>query len=290
MNYPKFIVSNQKEESISIHRINGILSFSAFVCCHRCDNGECVPHSSVCDGKLDCNDGSDEEDCPTHYSPSTSVSVPTTIRNITVSSTFMYSQPSTSSMVSTEHTPTPPTLMSTTKPTTSGTQTESTQTSSAQKSNTQSSIPVSTVTVSTPPPGTATTSTQTTPSVTSTQTTPSVTSTQTTPSVTSTQTTPSVTSTQTTPSVTSTQTTPSVTSTLTPVTTGAPSTLPPSTSATETTSPASTSYTTPTPITPPCSTVDGMANPRIVPAENIIILHMGGITDDYKDNLRYNSI
>ncbi|KAK2089466.1 Enteropeptidase [Saguinus oedipus] len=29
----------------------------------QCDNGECVPLVNLCDGRLHCEDGSDEADC-----------------------------------------------------------------------------------------------------------------------------------------------------------------------------------------------------------------------------------
>ena len=29
----------------------------------RCRSGDCVPYSSYCDNRRDCEDGSDEEDC-----------------------------------------------------------------------------------------------------------------------------------------------------------------------------------------------------------------------------------
>lgn len=29
----------------------------------KCNSGECVPETCLCDGKVDCQDESDEEDC-----------------------------------------------------------------------------------------------------------------------------------------------------------------------------------------------------------------------------------
>jgi len=37
----------------------------------RCRSGECVPLESRCDGVLQCNDGSDEDNCPTESSNGT---------------------------------------------------------------------------------------------------------------------------------------------------------------------------------------------------------------------------
>ncbi|MPC76792.1 Low-density lipoprotein receptor-related protein 4 [Portunus trituberculatus] len=42
-------------------------SLSGFRTCYhlefRCDNGQCVRPYSVCDGRTQCKDGSDEKDC-----------------------------------------------------------------------------------------------------------------------------------------------------------------------------------------------------------------------------------
>lgn len=35
------------------------------ICEYRCDNGECIDPSQVCDGTYDCSDMSDEENCGT---------------------------------------------------------------------------------------------------------------------------------------------------------------------------------------------------------------------------------
>nr|XP_034317987.1 low-density lipoprotein receptor-like isoform X2 [Crassostrea gigas] len=46
---------------------------------YQCSSGACVPHRWHCDGKLDCNDGSDEENCTSTVSETTTKSTTSTM-------------------------------------------------------------------------------------------------------------------------------------------------------------------------------------------------------------------
>lgn len=34
-----------------------------FMCIYRCSDGQCIPASEKCDGKTNCSDNSDEDEC-----------------------------------------------------------------------------------------------------------------------------------------------------------------------------------------------------------------------------------
>lgn len=36
------------------------------MCIYRCSDGQCIPDSQKCDGKINCADNSDEDECNSH--------------------------------------------------------------------------------------------------------------------------------------------------------------------------------------------------------------------------------
>lgn len=70
---------------------------------YQCSSGACVPHRWRCDGELDCNDGSDEENCISTVTETTTKSTTTTmtspISSVPSSASTMPAASSTSSLL-----------------------------------------------------------------------------------------------------------------------------------------------------------------------------------------------
>lgn len=42
------------------------LIYCLIICFLRCSDGRCIPASQKCDGKMNCSDNGDEDDCDSH--------------------------------------------------------------------------------------------------------------------------------------------------------------------------------------------------------------------------------